>query len=239
MREAKRVELLLTPVYRLRRMKGMRGVRVIWVFVVLLLCVPDLARARPSWSQQGPPPGPPAPPPHGRPGPPHLDSRAIADHIQKVRRHLEDIKPADTDGETLLAVARRNLDKAEEKARANDLFVADRLVAASDAFMHAAEHPLHLQEGPKGPRPDAAEIAGHLERVYFRLQQADFFARTSGEEDVKSLPRLARQFYERAMQAYDRADWFVADEYAKSADDTIRGLENLAQAATPLPRPKE
>jgi hypothetical protein len=189
------------------------------------------------WSQQGPPP--PEPPPRGRPGPPRLDSRAIDDHIQKVRRHLQEVKPKDQDCEMLLALAGRNLDKAEEKAHGNDLFVADRLIVASDAFIRAAEHPLHVEEGPKGPRPDAEEIAGHLQGVYFRLQQSDFFARTSGDEKAKQLPGLARRFYEKSLQAYDKNDWFGADEFAKSADDTIRGLENLAQAATPPPpRPR-
>jgi hypothetical protein len=217
------------------RMRGMRGVRVIWIFAVLLVCILNFAWAEPLWSQGPPPP----PQPRSRPGPPRLDARAIEDHIQKVRRHLEEIKPKDQDCEMLLAVARRNLDKAEEKAHANDLFVADRLVAASDAFIHAAEHPLHLEEGPKVPRGDPEEIAGHLQRVYFRLQQADFFARTSGDENAKQLPGLAQKFYESSLQAYDKSDWLGADEFAKSADDTIRGLENLAQSATPPPpRPR-
>jgi hypothetical protein len=213
------------------RMRGLRGARVIWIFAILLVCILNFAWARPSWSQGPPPP----PPPRGRPGPPRLDARVIDDHIQKVRRHLEEIKPKDQDCEMLLAVAHRNLGRAEEKVHANDLFVADRLVAASDAFLHAAEHPLHLEEGPKGPRPDAEEIANHLQRVYFRLQQADFFARTSGDEEAKQLPGVARKFYERSLGAYDKNDWLGADEFAKSADDTIRGLENLAQSATPPP----
>jgi hypothetical protein len=209
---------------------------MIWIFAVLV-CILTFAWTEPLWSQQGPPTPP--PPPRGRPGPPRLDARAIDDHIQKVRRHLEEINPTNQDCEMLLAVARHNLDRAEEKAHANDLFVADRLAAASDAFMHAAEHPLHLEEGPKGPRPDAEEISSHLQRVYFRLQQADFFAQTSGDENAKQLPDLARKFYERSLQAYDKNDWFGADEFAKSADDTIRGLENLAQsAAPPPPRPR-
>ena len=136
------------------RMRGPRGLRVISIFPILLVCILNLAWAAPLRSQ-----GPPRPPaPRGLPGPPRLDARAVDDHIQNVQRHLEEIKPKDQDCEMLIAVARRNLDKAEEKAHANDLFVADRLVAASDAFIHAAEHPLHLEEGPKGPRPDAEEV---------------------------------------------------------------------------------
>jgi hypothetical protein len=218
------------------RTRSMRGAPALWIFVVLLVWILTFAWAESLWARQGQPP---PPPPHGRPGPPRLDSRAIADHIQKVRRHLEDIKPKDQDCEMLLALARRTLDKAEDKAHANDLLVADRLVAASDAFIHAAEHPLHLEEGPKGPRPGAEEIATHLQRVYFRLQQADYFAQASGDENAKQLPGLARKFYERALQAYDKQNWLEAEECARSADDTIRGLENLAQSASPPPpRPR-
>jgi hypothetical protein len=211
-------------------MRGPRGLRVISISAILLVCILNFAWAEPLQSQGTPPP----PAPRGLPGP-RLDARAVDDHIQNVRRHLEEIKPKDQDCEMLLAVAHRNLGRAEEKVHANDLFVADRLVAASDAFLHAAEHPLHLEEGPKGPRPDAEEIANHLQRVYFRLQQADFFARTSGDEEAKQLPGVARKFYERSLGAYDKNDWLGADEFAKSADDTIRGLENLAQSATPPP----
>jgi hypothetical protein len=87
--------------------------------------------------------------------------------------------------------------------------------------------------------PVEAQIAEHLQHVYFRLQQTDYFARVSRDEDLDTsrLAGLARKFYERALQAYDRRAWRAADEFAKSADDTIRGLENLAQAATPPPRP--
>ena len=71
--------------------------------------------------------------------------------------------------------------------------------------------------------------------MYFRLQQADFFANSSGETEAKALPALARKFYEQARKAYDSGNWFAADESAKAADDTIRGLENLAQATVPEP----
>jgi hypothetical protein len=218
-------------------MRSVRGAPARWVFIGLLVCMLNCTGAEPLRSQQGPPP--PKPPPRGRPGQSRLDSRAIDDHIQRVRRHLQEVKPKDQDCEKLLALAGRYLDKAEEKAHGNDLFVADRMVDASDALLHAAEHSLYLEGGPKGPRPNAGEIAGHLQGVYFRLQQADFFARTSGDENAKQLPGLARKFYERSLQAYDRSDWLIADDLAKSADDTIRALENLAQAATQPPlRPR-
>jgi hypothetical protein len=185
------------------------------------------------WSQGVPPPPP--HPPGAHPGPPRLDEQGIGERIQRVRSRLSQLNVKDKDSERLISIARRELGRAEEKLRGNQLYAADRLQAASDAFMHAAEHSVHLEEDPKGPVPQATEIADHLQRVYFRLQQADFFAGSSGETDVKALPPLARRFYEQARKAYDSGSWFAADEYAKSADDTIRGLENLAQAAVPEP----
>jgi hypothetical protein len=185
------------------------------------------------WSQEGPPPPP--PPPGARAGPPRLDEQGVGARIQEVSGRLSQLKVKDKDGERLISVARLELDRAEEKLRANELYAADRLQAASDAFLHAAEHSVHLDEGRRGPIPQVKDIADHLQRVYFRLQQADFFASSSGETKAKALPALARKFYEQARKAYDSGNWLAADEYAKAADDTIRGLENLAQATVPEP----
>lgn len=189
---------------------------------------------QPIRSQQ-PPPSP-APPP-GRPGPPKPNSAAVLERLEKVRRQVEEVKPDGPDVDVLVKAAYRALENASERARAKDYFGADRCIAAGDAFRHAAEHPTHVTEGPKGPAPQVREIAEHLQRVYFRLQQAEYFAGASGDLDARSLPPLARKFYEDARKAYDTGNWFSADEYAKSAEDTIRGLENLAQAAAPEPPP--
>jgi hypothetical protein len=190
---------------------------------------------QPSWSQQPPPPA--QGPPPVRPGPPKLDGTAVLEHMEKVRRQLDEVKPGGPEVEVLVRAAHRTLDIASEKAKAKDYFGADRRIAAADAFRRAAEHPTHVTEGPKGPVPQAREIADHLQRVYFRLQQAEYFADASGDPDAKSLPGAARRFYEDARKAYDTGNWFTADEFAKSADDTIHGLENLAQAAAPAPPP--
>ena len=194
-------------------------------FVGYLVC------AGTTWSQLPPPP--PAPPDHRRP--PHLDNTAVVEHLQKVRRHLEEVRAEGPDAEVLLRMARLALDGADQKRIAKDFFGADRRIEAADAFLRATGHPGHVAEGPKGPAPQAREVADHLQRVYFRLQQAEYFASASGEPDAKALPSLARKFYEEARKAYDSGDWSPADEYVKSADDTIHGLENLAQAARPEP----
>lgn len=205
---------------------------VLRAFFVLAVCILSLfVHEAASFAQAPPPP----PPPRGRPEPPRLDADAVADHLQKVRGQLAHVRTSSGDVDKLLAAARRALASADRKLKSRDIPSADRMVAAADAFVRAAEHTSHVAEGPKGPVPPAREIADHLQRVYFRLEQADFFAGRSTDVDAKALPTIARNYYEQARKAYDEGSWFAADEYAKSADDTVRGLENLAQAAAPEP----
>jgi hypothetical protein len=203
------------------------------VCILLFLCLQGIAWSEVCWCRQGPPP-PPAPPRRG-PRPQRLDAASVSVHLQDVRRHLEEIEPKDPDSKMLLGVARRTLNEVGERPEEKDILSSDRRIAAADAFLHAAERAIHLTEGPKGPVPQPREIAEHLQRVYFRQQQADFFASAGNEPDAKRLSGLARKYYEEARKAYDSGGWFAADEYAKSADDTIRGLENLAQAAVAEP----
>ena len=201
--------------------------------VATLLSIP------PSLLAQHPPP----PPPPGPAGPPLPNARDVGERIERVRNQLESSKGTDSDQDQLLTAARVAVRTAAEALRENALRRAARLVDGADAFRRAAEHPGHIKEPPKGPRPQPQqrEIADHLQRVYFRLQQADFFATTSQVREMDELPAVARNFYEKARQSYDRGVWLAADEYVKSADDTMHGLENLAQAAQenePPPSPK-
>jgi hypothetical protein len=158
------------------------------------------------------------------------------ERIVRVQYALEGMNPTDPDGEALIVYSRDRLERAERAARKSDFFAADRLTAAADALFHAAEHLQHLREARRGPTPPAPVIGEHLQHVYFRLQQAEYFARIAEDSEAKRLPALATKFYEEALRGYDKGDLSAADEYAKAADDTIRGLESLAQAATPLPR---
>ena len=112
-------------------------------FVGYLVC------AGTTWSQLPPPP--PAPPDHRRP--PHSDNTAVVEHLQKVRRHLEEVRAEGPDAEVLLRMARLALDGADQKRIAKDFFGADRRIEAADAFLRATGHPGHVAEGPKGPAP--------------------------------------------------------------------------------------
>ena len=136
----------------------------------------------------------------------------------------------------LLSLSRGYLERSEQKEGRNE-FASSRYLAAADALVHAAEHQQHIAGKTGPPSPDKAELTRHLERVYFRLQQADYFVNQSGDSNAPSIADFARHYHQEALRASDRADPRVADECAKSAEDLMRALENLALATLPVPVP--
>ena len=174
-----------------------------------------------------PPPGPVPPPP---PGPRSPGEPAT------IRKKLTEVRPASQREEKLLALARSYMERSDRVGMKNR-FASDRDLVAADALVHAAEHQQHIVEraGPGPPSKD--EVALHLERVYFRLQQADYFVKQSADANARTIAEFARQYYQNALRAQDRSELRRADECAKSVDDLIRALESLAQAAVSPPPP--
>lgn len=131
-----------------------------------------------------------------------------------------------------LEYGRTFLASAESALRAGQPLRADRLAAATDSLLHVAEHQDHLRTGVRPPGPTPVDpIRDRLHRTYFRIQQADFFYAQSRDPRAASMPRWARDFYQQAVRASERGDFVAADENAKSSDDVVKALENLAQAA--------
>lgn len=174
------------------------------------------------------------PPPLGPPGPPKPAGPEISDRLADIRRKLSSTKAVDVTAQRALQYSHEYLESAEKALRSGQSFVADRKAEAADALLHIAEHQQHIRKGggPNGP-PPAEEIRAHLEQVYFRTQQADYFFREANDAKVASFPKWARDFYQLALRAYDRKDLIAADENAKCAEEVVKALENLAQAATP------
>ncbi len=176
-------------------------------------------------AQQPLPPGRPGP----KPKPPNLQDR-----LTDIRMKLDSTKPVNATAARALQYAGSFLTSAEQALRSREPFVADRLAEAAGALIHVAEHQQHILSGggPKGA-PPADAIQNHLQRVYFRTQQADYFLGQAHDSRAASFPKWARDFYQLALRAYDRHDLLAADENAKCADEVVKALENLAQAASP------
>lgn len=153
-----------------------------------------------------------------------------------MRRKLAEVRSTGSVTEKLLSLSRDYLERSERKENRNE-FAVNRYLAAADALVHAAEHQQHIANKTGPPPPDKGELARHLERVYFRLRQADYFVKQSADPNATTIAGFARQYYQEALRAYERPDPRIADECAKSAEDLMRALENLAQATVRVPAP--
>lgn len=174
----------------------------------------------------------------GPPRPPKASGPGAANRIADIRRTLDSPKAVDVTAQRAIEYSRGFLASAEKALRLGEFFSADRLAESADALLHVAEHQQHLLAGvgPKGP-PPAEETREHLQRVYFRTQQADYFLSQSHDSRATAFPKWARDFYQLAVRDYERGDLIAADENAKCAEEIVKALENLAQAATNSPPP--
>jgi hypothetical protein len=160
------------------------------------------------------------------------------DRLEGLRRQYSDPQPADPERQVLLWHSSVYAGKADQLWRTAQPYIADRTLAAAEALFHASDHLEHLKEPAGPPPPPAEEVSRHLAQVYFRTRQADYFLQEIHDNAALPLVTLARQYYQRAVQSYDRSDFRGADEYGKTSEELVKALENLAQAATLAPQPR-
>jgi hypothetical protein len=120
-------------------------------------------------------------------------------------------------------------------------FPLRRLFEAVDSVLDASEE-IETSTGNRGCRDDddcgnRQDTARDLERTYFRVMQGDYYAKQSKETNADEYVRTARRLYQFARQAYDAADYRRAQRLADAAREVTEALENLAQAAVPVPDP--
>jgi len=159
--------------------------------------------------------------------------------LEGLRRQYSGPQRADPERQVLLWHSSVYAGKAEQLWRTAQPYVADRTLAAAEALFHASDHLEHLKESAGPPPPPAEEVSRHLARVYFRTRQADYFLQEIQDNAASPLVRLARQYYQRAVQSYDRSDFRGANELGKTAEELVKALEDLAQAATLAPQPRQ
>ena len=164
------------------------------------------------------------------------DIQRFPDRLERFRRQLEYVRPADPERQTLLAQSGIYANKADQIWRTQQPYIADRTLAAAEALFRASDHLQHLADAQAFPPPPPAEASRHLAQVYFRTREADYFQQEIHDAAASPLVKLARQYYQRAIQFYDRSDMRGADEYGKAAEEIVKALENLAQAATLAPQ---
>jgi len=162
----------------------------------------------------------------------------FGDRLERLRRRFAEPRPADPERQVLLSHSEVYANKADQVWRTGQPYIADRTLAAAEALFHASDHLEHLKAPPGPPPPPAEDVSRHLAQVYFRTRQADYFLQEIHDNSASPLVSLARQYYQRAVQSYDRSDFRGADEYGKTAEELVKALEDLAQAATLAPQPR-
>ncbi|HYI95901.1 MAG TPA: hypothetical protein VEX68_20335 [Bryobacteraceae bacterium] len=137
---------------------------------------------------------------------------------------------------------RRLLKRCREHALSSYEF--DRLLEAMDDLLdvrddlHAAARQKPETGTDKREETEKRSVtAKRLERAYFRVQQAEYFARLSAEKQAPEYITLSRQIYQRARAAYDARDYGRAMKLASASGEMVNVLENLAQAAVRRPEP--
>ncbi|MCS6951335.1 MAG: hypothetical protein RMK57_10570 [Bryobacterales bacterium] len=127
-----------------------------------------------------------------------------------------------------------------ERARQtrDDAYVFDRLVRAADDLLEASEELFEARQ-PEPPPTEAEqrETALDLQRCYFRVRQADYFAEMSREPEAGLYVQHARSLYQQARSAYDGRQYRRAGKLGEAAEEIVSALEKLAQAAVRIPEP--
>ncbi len=159
----------------------------------------------------------------------------IEDLSEKLGRRLR--YPEPTPEQTYLhKQAAALLDRV--KAASHDDYRFDRLARAADALLEASEEILDARRTEQEEdEDDRREAALDLQRDYFRIQQADYFAKLSGEPEAGTYIKHARALYQQARQAFDAGEYDRAETLGDAASYIVRALEYLAQAAIGVPEP--
>lgn len=124
------------------------------------------------------------------------------------------------------------------KAARDDEYRFDRLARATDALLEASEKILEARRANKDDEDDdRRDTALDLQRDYFRVQQAEYFAKLSAEKEAGTYIKHARALYQQARQAFDAGGYDKAETLGDAASYIVRALEYLAQAAIGVPEP--
>jgi len=159
----------------------------------------------------------------------------IEDLSRKLSRRLAVPNPAKEHG-FLHEQASALLERARQARE--DAYLFDRLAAATNALLESSEEIFEAREPERDKDDDdQREAAVALQRHYFRIQQAEYFAKMGNEEQAGEYVKQSRSLYQQARRAYDQKQYRQARKLGEASSYIVRALENLAQAAVRIPEP--
>lgn len=156
---------------------------------------------------------------------------------QRIERKLR-VAGADADLDFIRERARELLGRAAAESAKSYRY--DRLEEALDDLLDAGEELAELlREGNKRDTEGQRTTALELENAYFRVTQAEYFARLSDDPQGKDYVRLARGLYQKARREYDAKQYWRARRYGDASREIVNTLEALAQSVVRVPDPPE
>jgi len=124
------------------------------------------------------------------------------------------------------------------KPSAQDRYVFDRISRAAGDLLEASEEIAESREPEDRREPgDREQASRDLQRYYFRVQQAEYFAGLSGESDAAEYVKHSRALYQQGRSAYDAGQYRRARKLGEAAGLVVSALERLAQARFSAPEP--
>ncbi len=144
--------------------------------------------------------------------------------------------PDPTEEQKWLHQEAENLLERTKQTR-DDPYRFDRFAKATDALLEASQRILQARDQDNGDEEDRRKAARDLEGDYFRVQQGEYFAERSKEDNAAEYLKLSRSLYQQARRAYDAGRFKRAETLGDAAGYLARALESLAQAAIREPDP--
>jgi len=135
----------------------------------------------------------------------------------------------------LNARAAELLERAKQ-AKGND-FQFDRLASATDNLLRAGERIYSSRKFDRVDDNERRDAALLLQKCYFRVQQAEYFAGISGEKESKQYVTVTRSIYQQARTAYDTRQYDRARMLGEASSLVVMALENIAHASLKIPDP--
>lgn len=147
---------------------------------------------------------------------------------------LPEAPAADQTAVFLARESRRLLDRSRALPPASYEF--DRITDALDDLLEAREQLTKAREetgaiSRERDQDPQGRTARRLERTYFRVQQAEYFAALTRDEEAPVYVARIRQLYQEARAAYDRSAYVQSQRLADVSSELVEVLEKLAQAA--------
>jgi hypothetical protein len=163
------------------------------------------------------------------------DKQVMLDRLGKILSWGMNVP--DPSPETICLHARASeLLERTKQARANN-FQFDRLARATDALLSASQRIFVSRKASQIDDNDKRDAAEFLQRCYFRVQQAEYFAGLSGEKEAKQYVLYTRSLYQQARSAYDARQYDRAQMLGDASFMIVTALENIAQALLRIPDP--